>query len=140
MIELEVLESPDEDILGLHQFFLPEISIGRSRFAQISLRDPDWPFKGLILTSTPQGLLLKNTENSPYIVNGKKITGQKILFQGGEVSIGKTSLKLVRYAPETLVSPLQIDFTKNPFENSQAEVGEELLKRLEAELLLVEYE
>ncbi len=137
MIELEILISPDQEVIGKHQFFLPKIEVGKSHQCQLPIRDPQCSSSSLYLESTKDNLFIRNTQLASYHFNEKKISGKKLVRPGDQIKIGQTIIILINYNPATIVKPFKLDISQDPFESSSE--GEMLLESIENELLFIEY-
>ena len=100
MLELEFISSPDTEILGLYQTFLLKLVVGNTLKDDLIIRDHQLVGEMFALEMLPQGVLGKNLQDAyPYLVNGKKFQGAKILNVGDKITLGATVFTIKSYTP-----------------------------------------
>lgn len=106
MIELEITHSTDTDAIGVYQFELNQVFIGRSKYNDVVLFDSSLEKKALALKIENQQLLAIGDE---YLVNGKKFKGLRKLKSDDLIQLGQHQIKIRNFRHETYV---QIDTGK----------------------------
>ena len=138
MIELEVNESPDSEVIGKHQFFFPKISVGKMPECQLFIEDADLSQQEVYLESNSNHLFIKSSLSDFYHINGKKISGKKLIRPNDQFKIAQTTITLLQYDPHTIHHPFTLNQLQNPFAES-FETGEQLIESIENELIFIEY-
>jgi pSer/pThr/pTyr-binding forkhead associated (FHA) protein len=100
MLVLEILNSPDPNVLKTFRFFQKDIRFGRSRTCHLPLADSSLSSVHFILKSNESGLIGQNVESTYFHKNGKRISGQIGLAPGDTISIGDTTFRINEYTPE----------------------------------------
>lgn len=109
MIKLKVLKSPDLEKLVPFSFNFDQIKVGSKKSCDIYLKD--MAIKKQVLTlKVKDDRVLVTGENSElfYKINGKKISGSKLLRVGDLITIGETQL-LLESAKEDW-NPITVNF------------------------------
>ena len=134
MIEFEVLNSPDKEVIGKHQFFIPLIKIGKSPLSNLPVNDSEFPLHGIYLHSSGKDLLIGSLNNLFYHFNGKKISGKMLIKTKDKIKVGQTEIVLLQYHPASIAQKLKLDINAASFDDSP--LWEELFASIEKELLL----
>ncbi|EQC47059.1 FHA domain protein [Bacteriovorax sp. BSW11_IV] len=95
MITIKVIQGPDENKITQFQFEFDSITIGSKKRCDIYLKDVEIGKLVLELEVAPNGVIIKNNNSDFfYYVNGKKISGSKLLKNGDHFKIGATQMIL----------------------------------------------
>ncbi len=138
MVELEILASPDPEVIGKHQFFFAEIELGTALSCHLPIEDPQLPSKGISLIATSEGMMVKITPPGIFYVNKKEVLAKKLIQPEDKIQIGKTEILLAQYNFETICLPWKDNIAA---QNASLSDKEKLfIEALEAELLFLEYE
>ena len=137
MIEIEIINSPDKSMLGVHKVFFDSLILGTSKRAGLIIDDPKLVGKHLKLIVTENGVLCSNTPKAKFFhSNKKKVSGDKLHRQGDNISIGDTEFKILNFDQ---TDPSQINirelYEKALKDNPELET---ILYYLEKELLYLE--
>ena len=133
MLELEVLASPDREVLGGHRFFLPRVVVGRSRRCQLVLGDPEAP-RRLVWESGGGAVFVRCPD--VYHFNGKRVSGRRMARRGDRVLLGGTEIVLSGHDPASVARPFEAPAGAGDFADSP-EWGA-LLEAIEGELVLLD--
>ncbi|MDH5581697.1 MAG: FHA domain-containing protein [Bdellovibrionales bacterium] len=138
MIELEILSSPDQDIVGAHIYHKKSLRIGRSLQNDIIIMDPMIELNHLEFI-VEKNIIISSINSTPFFISNKKIINEVIYKLGEEIKIGKTILKITKHIP--ILPEDDSDFKKNyqMIEDEKPAIIE-VLDNLEVELKLVECE
>lgn len=91
MIEINLISSPDIEVIGTYKVFYDSISIGTSTKNDLILEDPEISEFHMLLTSTKDGLICQGIDESiDFQVNDKHFRGKKKLAKKDKIKIGKT--------------------------------------------------
>jgi len=138
MITINILSSPDKDILGEYIYHQDELILGTSHLANLLINDPLFTKAHFSLQVKETGLLCKNLkEGDFYLSNGKKISGTKTHQSGDELTIGTTKLKIINFSKtETNFK----EVLKRKYEEIDIMMPEvqDVLTELEKELIRIE--
>ena len=138
MIEFEILDSPDPEVIGKHQFFSSKVEIGNSLSCHLPIEDSQIPSRGIYLISDPKGIRVKTIPPSVFFVNKKEFFEKRLIQSGDEIKIGETQILIVSYNFETIHTPLEMSTIRDSFSSTKEEGL--LLESLENELLFIDYE
>jgi len=116
MININIILSPDKDIIDDFTYYQNSIILGSASTSNLVISDPDLDREHLLLEAKDTGLFCKNVQEGKfYISNGKKISGGKIHYPGDQITIGKTKIKIINFAK-----------TDNNFKNKLRKCYEEI--------------
>ena len=132
MIEIEIVNSPDTEILGKLFFNFPKVEMGQTPPFHLKINDPHLEMQKIILESSPKGVGVFEKNEGPYLSNGKKIRGKKIHAPGDIVTFGKTQLKILRCVHQVTN---QENLTKDALKRENVSESLNLLKK---EMLKIE--
>lgn len=97
MIELEILESPDRDVIGHYSFSKNEIYLGQV-LTDIQIRDPLLHDSHAFIEVLDDKLLFHpQRDTGHYQLNGKRAITIRKLKNGDTIQIGATKLKIISY-------------------------------------------
>lgn len=136
MIHLKFTRSPDENVLGDFNIAYSNLVISNRPGADLFLADKEI-HSSIVFKAVNEGL--KITYDHYFLVNGKKISGSKILKTGDTLQVGETEISIIASLPPPP------DHQKNIIEvleqrvRSQPELSE-LVVELEKELIRIEQE
>jgi pSer/pThr/pTyr-binding forkhead associated (FHA) protein len=104
MIKFRVLKTPDYDFEGDQIFYHQELTFGQNQ-GDILIDDGQLLNPHLELRLLNNGLfarMAKNKNEAYFLVNGKRVSGEKVIHDGDEITIGETVLKITSsmYDPE----------------------------------------
>jgi uncharacterized protein YlzI (FlbEa/FlbD family) len=106
MIELEILKSSDEEILGKYVTFKNDLIIGKSLDADLPISDPGLDQIHAIIRLNNKSLMIKTLpKQSFYLLNGKKFSGEKILKHNDKIIVGETELSIKNFLYDPKSSP-----------------------------------
>lgn len=139
MIQFQIIYSPDELLSEVHTFSANLILLSNDlKRAHLKIDDPELKnivYKLEVLTDS---ILVDSIPKlKPYLSNGKKTTGAKKHQAHDEITIGKTTIKILSFQKTLIPSdePLPERY-KRVSQNSKIAKS---LETLEAELLHLEY-
>jgi hypothetical protein len=102
MIQIEILESPDKNVLTSFKYFQNMIYIGRSQ-GDLWIIDSELQTTHVMLEVVGEDLLIHPQRTvSHYLLNGKRATNVRKLKVDDAITIGRTKLRVVSYS-ETIV-------------------------------------
>lgn len=94
MIHLEVLSSPDQDVINSYEFHHNQIYLGHSR-GNLQVRDPKLLDNHLMIEVIENDLLVHPQKSVEfYLLNGKRATEIRKIKTGDTIGIGDTTLKI----------------------------------------------
>lgn len=95
MISIKILHSPDENKISTFTFEFDSISIGSRKKCDIYIKDQIIGKLILHFEVKGQSAIVRNNDSDLfYYINGKKISGSKLIKIGDHIKIGKTQLIL----------------------------------------------
>lgn len=97
MITIEFIHSPDQDIITRFDFLFDRIALSQKAPADLIIADPDFPHQPIGLRMEADRLVLL-PDDTPYLHNGKKMLGVRRLSQNDEITIGKTSFRILSFS------------------------------------------
>lgn len=104
MIQIKVLNSPDEDKIGSVLFNKNLIYIGNNHSCDLNLEDSKLILNHLIVEVAEGKLLAHPHRDVPYfLVNGKRCTGIKSLSVNDKVKIGDCDFVIENFAQTQIV-------------------------------------
>lgn len=93
MIEVEVISSPDEEMLGKHLFYRNYLTMGQN-IGDLLFLDKGIIDGQILIEVTEKDLLIHNAASDHYFINDKIANGSKKIKIGDVIGIGKTSVKI----------------------------------------------
>lgn len=102
MVHLEIIESPDQNVLTSFQFFKNEIYLGYS-FGNLFIKDSLLLPSHLMIEVVEKDLIVhpqKNVES--YLIEGKRASTPRKIKVGQIISIGQTKFKIIAFE-ETII-------------------------------------
>lgn len=101
MIDIEILNSPDEKRLGRYVFHKDEISFGSNLNDELLLDEEEISPSHISIVIKEFKLYVHLREGIDFIlVNGKRTTAAKLLKATDTITIGKTTLKINNFLIE----------------------------------------
>jgi len=103
MIAIEFTKSPDEDILNCrYERLQRKITVGSTRNHNIIISDPEINNSTMTLSTDQDGVWVDNNDkHNYYLSNQKKVSGKKLHHVNDEITIGKTTFKIIHYKHQT---------------------------------------
>ena len=96
MIEIEIIESPDTEFLGIYQTFRSRFSVGTKGILPIA--DPKLNPIHIQLELDKKGIRVSSVNPGSFFhLNNKKIAGKKQVQIGDLIKIGNTSFKILNF-------------------------------------------
>lgn len=139
MIQLEVVATVDPVICKEHLYHLNDIQISSQiKTSHLTIEDPSIGDQIILLKVVGDDLHVESIPaHKPYLTNGKKSIGARLHQAGDEITIGKTTLKVVTFqrSQNDHESPLPERYKRA----SQNPNSAKILETLEAELIHLEY-
>lgn len=101
MFSIELKSCPDQERLGVYDFYFPKIIISR-RLSECHLYLPDLSIKdlSLLVIQKADGIEVHERSSGFYVSNGKKISGKKIHRVGDTFGIGNSVFQVTSVLPE----------------------------------------
>lgn len=97
MIEIQVIESPDENIVTSFKYFQNQIYLGRSS-GDLWINDPSLATSHVMLEVIDKDLLIHPQKGIEYyLINGKRASAIRKLKINDQITIGKTLIKVLSY-------------------------------------------
>ena len=98
MIQLEVIESPDNNNIQKFTFFQNQIYLGK-KIGNLWINDEELHSPHIMLEVIENQLLVHPMkETSFYLINGKRASNIRKLKINDQVTIGKTTIKLLEFS------------------------------------------
>ena len=98
MISFEITHSPTLEILGQHSYEFNKVNLGNALSSHLIINDPKVNLKEItIFIKEDQAFIEGPSLNTFYMVNGKKISGRKLININDEIEIGDTKIILLEY-------------------------------------------
>ena len=95
MIQIEVLDCPNEDYLGRYLLHKNLVCLGSNREADLRLEDPQLKRNHLLFEIVNDQLLVHLNKGQEFLhVNGKRTTSFKFLKEGDEIAVGGSRIKI----------------------------------------------
>ncbi|MBT3583856.1 MAG: hypothetical protein HN509_03035 [Halobacteriovoraceae bacterium] len=139
MIEIEIIESPDPEILGPHSFYFQKLIFGRSKNSHLFIDDRALCKNHIRIEKSESGVLCQNMESKFYLSNGKKISGKKLHKIDDLIKIGETTLKIVSVSNDDTATKPSLSEKYNAAIERNPKL-EELFVEIENEILSVEHD
>lgn len=106
MIELEITNSPDEEIIGGYSTFKNDLIIGRSCDSDFPIEDSKLDDIHCMIRLLPTHLYIRSVPGSAqFLLNGKKFEGEKRLQIKDKVIIGDTEISVKGFLYDPTSSP-----------------------------------
>lgn len=103
MIHFEIVEGPDASVVQPFKFFQNQIYIGK-KTGNLVIQDGELKATHIMIEVVGQDLLIHPQRDVEfYLLNGKRATTIRKLKPSDEITIGKTTLKVISFE-ETLTS------------------------------------
>lgn len=122
MVEIEILESPDSNILSKYKYHKNQLYLGRNT-GDLWIQDPDLYTSHVFLEVLDKDLLIHPQRGVEfYLINGKRASAVRKIKVNDTITIGKTMVKILSFAPtqwETKKNVLNGKLSKLVEENSQ---------------------
>lgn len=94
MIQIEILESPDINLLSTFKFFQNELYLGRNS-GNIHIEDPSLLDSHLMIEVVEKDLLVHPQKDvSSYLIDGKRASNIRKVKIGQLITIGHTKIKI----------------------------------------------
>ncbi len=134
MIQLEIIESPDREILGDYITYRNDLIIGRSTSADLPIDDSKLDEIHALIRLLPTHLYIRTVPgSSSFLLNGKKFAGEKKIKCDEHLTIGDTKIIIKKILFDPASSPGDFkDYYKKTI-NKYPETGI-LLEVLEREI------
>jgi hypothetical protein len=97
MIHLEIINSPDKNILSDFQFFQNEVYLGRSS-GNLFINDPELNKSHVMVEVVEKDLIIhpqKGVES--YLIDGKRASNIRKIKAGQIITVGKTTFKILSF-------------------------------------------
>ena len=134
MIHLKFIHSPDDNIIGDYQIAYCDLVISARPGADLLVLDPAIKHS-FVFKATNKGL--KVTYRDYFLINGKKISGSKVLKPGDVLEIGQTKLEVISSLPSPPEHQRNIIDVLEERVRNHPEISE-LVVELEKELIRIE--
>jgi hypothetical protein len=108
MIHLEIIDSPDKNILSDFQFFQNEVYLGRSS-GNLFINDTELNKSHVMVEVVEKDLIIhpqKGVES--YLIDGKRASNIRKIKAGQIITIGKTTFKVLSFVETGLQSKKKI--------------------------------
>lgn len=108
MIHLEVLSSPDKNVLSSFQFFQNELYLGRSA-GNLHIQDPELYESHLMIEVVDKDLIVhpqKNVES--YLIDGKRASTIRKIKINQKITMGTTTFKVIAFEETQFASKKSI--------------------------------
>ena len=102
MLHFEVIDAQDKSFIGIHDYFMNEITFGRHRNNNVIIENIQ-KFHLRVFVDKEGGLFCQSSApDSFFLFNGKKISGKKKLGPGDIIQLGDFVFKfpLFSYTPD----------------------------------------
>lgn len=97
MIEIQIIESPDENIVASFKYFQNQIYLGRSS-GDLWINDSSLAASHAMLEVIEKDLLIHPQKGIDfYLINGKRASAIRKLKINDQITIGKTVIKVLAY-------------------------------------------
>jgi len=137
MISIEITNSPDKDMNGIHSFYFDEIVIGSKLSCSLVINDNSLEKKHITLkVNESQVFCAPISKSTYYLSNGKKISGRKLHKAGDIITIGSTDIKIISFEDSTKESSSLNENYNNAISSFPS--SEKLFDELEKEFILIE--
>lgn len=108
MIQLQILRSPDANVLREYKFFQNQLYIGRTN-GDFCIQDPGLSRSHLLIEVIEGDLLVHPQKDvDHYLINGKRATEIRKVKAGETITIGNTQLKILSFSETQTRSKKQI--------------------------------
>lgn len=134
MIHLNFISSPDESIKGDFVVYYHNLVISSRKGSDLEI-DDDQIKKSVVFKTTQNGLKISCEEY--FYIDGKKISGNKILQIGETIQIGQTQIRVMGQIPEASERKKSILDSLEERVRSEPEISG-LIIELEKELIRIE--
>jgi len=94
MINFEVTHSNDPDFIGVHEYFMNKISLGRSKKNNIVIQNIQKLHLEIEVNETGELFCKSLAPDAYFILNGKKISGKKRLLPNDSITLGDLIFKI----------------------------------------------
>lgn len=139
MIEIEIIDSPNREIIGISKFNFDKIFLGQSNKNNIVIEDPGVDKFHMVIEIFSNKISCKSLLENHFLFEERKLSGQKNLLPNAIIKVGSTSFKILSF----LKNSTEEDPEKK-FEEIYSHINEsspeiiDLLDQLENELKLIE--
>ena len=107
MIQIECLNSPDINALGIYEYQQNMIYVGRKN-TDLLLQDLSWPADAMMFEVVEDQFYIHPQKDlSFFLVNGKRSTGVKKIKRQDIITIGETQIKLIDFLSTEFISKKQ---------------------------------
>ncbi|MFZ8932794.1 MAG: FHA domain-containing protein [Bacteriovoracaceae bacterium] len=137
MIEFEVVNSPDQDIIGPHIYHKDNMTVGRSLQNDLIILDPQIALHHIEIKIGKQ-VLVSSISSLPFLISNKKVINEINYKLGEEIKIGTTILKINKHI--SIVQENKNIIFENNYQMIESEKPAiiEVLENIETELKIVE--
>ncbi len=109
MIELELIQCPDNDFLGTYIIFKDFIHIGSNMDADIRVKDAQLKPNHLVIEIIDAQLRATlNLDEGYFLVDGKRTTSLKFLNIGQTFEIGKSRFIVKQFSSQKIVTKREV--------------------------------
>ncbi len=136
MIHLKFLSSPDENVLGDYHIAYTTLVISNRSGSDLLINDQKLT-ASVVFKAVNEGL--KVTYDDHFYVNGKKLSGSKVLKSGDRLRLGESEINIVGSLPAPAEHQKNIIDALEERVRSEPEISE-LVIELEKELIRIEQE
>lgn len=140
MIEIEILNSPDREALGIRKFNFDNIFLGQSNKNNMVIQDPKLGKCHLSIEIHSDGISCRSMAENIFFVEEKKMIGEKIFLPHSPIQIGDTIFKVLSFLKTPEIEASQ------KFEENYSAIMEsspeiiDILDQLEDEIKIIEQE
>lgn len=97
MIHLEVLSSPDKNVLSSFQFFQNELYLGRSS-GDLHIQDPQLFESHLMIEVVEKDLIVHPQKNvDSYLIDGKRASTVRKIKPNQKITLGNTTVRVIAF-------------------------------------------
>ena len=136
MIELKIIESPDQEIIGSYVSKRQEINIGRSYKNDLIINDAKVSKYHIVINNNAPNILCHSISDQSYLSNSKKIIGSKNHKVNDYIQIGDTKIQVINCLPAEIID---ITNKHNYLDENRPDIMQ-LLNIMEQELVNIELE
>lgn len=140
MIEIEIVNSPDREALGIRKFYFDKIFLGLSNKNNLVIHDPKLGKCHLSIEIHPNGISCRSVGENNFFIDEKKMLGEKKFLPHSAIQIGDTTFKVLTFFSTPKKEASQ-DFEDNysTINESSPEIID-ILDQLENEIKIIEQE
>lgn len=133
MITIQFTQSPDLDLLTTHEVLFDRYTLSQGAAADLIINDQDFPLSPIELVIADRQLHFNAAQN-PYLHNGKKNIGKKILKIGDRITVGQTTFSIVAFSQTEIKQEQHLRARYNEMNESSPDAGI-IVDDIEEELL-----